>query len=567
MSNMFFKNILIADVQKKTARFVSFEKGLNVITSSENHVGKSSVIKSLYYTLGAEVGFDDRWDKSSKITAVTIDVDGIEYQVVRFIRRFAIFKGAELILLSDSVTHQLAPKLAEIFGFSVYLAEKRGDKRVVQAPPAFTFMPYYIDQDNGWSELYGSFKRMEQFSKPERAKSLYFHLGIYTKDTIRLQAKKDSLKGEKAELQDKEQQLIITINALSKELNNIIPADDEKELEKHLQKPKEEIEVLVREIGQKRNCIQRLQTSLEQHESQLCIIKQFQKMEVPESLNKKTLHICPNCGYELDNDLYKLVRNNYNRSNSEYLYAQIEFIVNNIRTELISQEQQYINLMAKLKDKERIYDESQDAYDVYLRHRGLKETLRKYQTELGKNRIDQDIIDNEIKEITKELKKLPGIKEIEQSYSNYVKRNIIALGAWTQEYDVNIKLLNAINAQGSLMPKIILSQYNGLFQTMEEIKNPVIRFPFVVDSPRNMETSVNSSKEILNMIAKITYLPQVIVATVDYDTFGIDDGGDVNRIFFTNEFNLLDEESYSEMCEEVEGLYQLMTSEDSKYIE
>ena len=50
MSNMFFKNILIADVQKKTARFVSFEKGLNVITSSENHVGKSSVIKSLYYT-------------------------------------------------------------------------------------------------------------------------------------------------------------------------------------------------------------------------------------------------------------------------------------------------------------------------------------------------------------------------------------------------------------------------------------------------------------------------------------------------------------------------------------
>ena len=148
-----------------------------------------------------------------------------------------------------------------------------------------------------------------------------------------------------------------------------------------------------------------------------------------------------------------------------------------------------------------------------------------------------------------------------------MKKNIIALGAWTQEYDVDIKLLNAINAQGSLMPKIILSQYNGLFQTMEEIKNPVIRFPFVVDSPRNMETSVNSSKEILNMIAKITYLPQVIVATVDYDTFGIDDGGDVNRIFFTNEFNLLDKESYSEMCEEVEGLYQLMTSEDSKYIE
>ena len=166
MSSMFFKNILIADEQKHTARFIPFEKGLNVITSAENHVGKSSVIKSLYDTLGAEVHFDARWDKDTKITAVTIDVDSTEYRVVRFMKKFAILKGTELILLSDSVTRQLAPKLSEIFDFSVYLAEKGGNKKVVQAPPAFTFMPYYIDQDKGWNELYDSFERMDQFAKP-----------------------------------------------------------------------------------------------------------------------------------------------------------------------------------------------------------------------------------------------------------------------------------------------------------------------------------------------------------------------------------------------------------------
>lgn len=41
MSSMFFKDILIVDVQKYTARFVSFERGLNVITSTESHVGKN----------------------------------------------------------------------------------------------------------------------------------------------------------------------------------------------------------------------------------------------------------------------------------------------------------------------------------------------------------------------------------------------------------------------------------------------------------------------------------------------------------------------------------------------
>ena len=73
---------------------------------------------------------------------------------------------------------EIAPKLAEVFDFYVYLSEKNDEKRVVQAPPAFTFMPYYIDQDNGWTELYNSFERMNQFSKQERAKSLYFHLNL-----------------------------------------------------------------------------------------------------------------------------------------------------------------------------------------------------------------------------------------------------------------------------------------------------------------------------------------------------------------------------------------------------
>lgn len=562
MSSMFFKDILIADVQKHTARFVSFEKGLNVITSTENHVGKSSVIKSLYDTLGAEVRFDPRWDKDTKLTVATIDVNGIEYRIVRFIKKFAIFKGSELILLSNAVTRQLAPKLAEIFDFSVYLAEKGGSKKVVQAPPAFTFMPYYIDQDKGWNSLYDSFERMDQFAKPERDKSLYFHLGLYTKDRIELQARKDRLKEEIIELQESERRFIITIKALTEELNNIIPADSEKELEQHLAAPKKEIEELVQEIGRVRNKLQELNTALQQHENQLDIIKQFQQIQIPEEAEKKARHVCPQCGYEFDDELYALVRNNYNQSNAEYLRAQIELIVSNIRGELQTQEQRYVELMVKLKDQEMIYDESQDAYETYLRHRGLKETVRKYSLELAQNRNEQSDREDEVKNINKELQKIPDKKEIEQTYISFVKQNIIALSAWTQEYDGKIKLLKALNAQGSLLPKIILSQHNSLFQTMASMNSRVIRFPFVVDSPRDKESSVNSSKEILNMIAKITSLPQIILATVDYDTFGVEDGGKVNKIYFDAQFSVLNEATYLERIEEIEGLYALMTSEE-----
>ena len=93
MNEMYFKSILIADIQEKTACFQKFEKGFNVVTSHENHVGKSSLLKSLYYALGAEVEYDNIWGKNSKIYIVNIYVNGKNYTISRFQRCYAIFKN------------------------------------------------------------------------------------------------------------------------------------------------------------------------------------------------------------------------------------------------------------------------------------------------------------------------------------------------------------------------------------------------------------------------------------------------------------------------------------------
>lgn len=76
MKNVYFKSIIIADLQSETARSQTFEKGFNVITSADNHVGKSSLLKSLYYTLGTEVKFDSVWTRQPKLYVLSLDVDG-----------------------------------------------------------------------------------------------------------------------------------------------------------------------------------------------------------------------------------------------------------------------------------------------------------------------------------------------------------------------------------------------------------------------------------------------------------------------------------------------------------
>ena len=302
MKELIFNSILIADISKKAARFQEFSKGFNVITSSDNHVGKSSLVKSLYYALGAEVEFDRTWDKNSKIYIVSFTIDNKKYQIARFLKRFALFENDEMILLTDSVTKELSKKFEDLFSFGVYLPNK-SDNKVELAPPVFMFMPYYIDQDRGWVEIYDSFSNLEQYKKDARIKSLYYHLGVYNKDTIDLMAKKDSLFSQLEKLAVEGERLRTVINALSDELKNIVPAENIAELDRNLAVPKEKISLLVKEIGAKRNEIQKLETSLENHKYQLTaidIVKQH-VIEIPTSSSPmKNILSCPNCGYVMD---------------------------------------------------------------------------------------------------------------------------------------------------------------------------------------------------------------------------------------------------------------------------
>ena len=106
------------------------------------------------------------------------------------------------------------------------------------APPVFTFMPYYIDQDKGWSGLYGSFASITQYKSTDRIKSLYYHLNIYTKRTVELMAERDHLKEHLEILENERDRLNTILSALREETANLPPADTISELDIHLEAPK-----------------------------------------------------------------------------------------------------------------------------------------------------------------------------------------------------------------------------------------------------------------------------------------------------------------------------------------
>lgn len=560
MSEMYFKSILIADIVSHKARFQQFQKGLNVITSTNNHVGKSSLLKSLYHTLGANVKYDSVWNVNNKLFVLDFCVDNIDYRIVRQIKSFAVFKGEELILVTSKVMSELAPLLEKIFHFGIYLDSKK-DGRVTLAPPVFTFLPYYIDQDNGWSELYGSFQNQEQYKKHDRMKSLYYHLSIYTKSAVELMAQRDKLQEELDTLKTDATKLLDIIEALTDEIQGIVPADDVAQFDKNIQISKNKIRTLVKQIGEKRNRIQELEISLEQHEHQLQVITEYHTIAKTAQSNQEIFtHSCPRCGYLYDDEIYNRVHANYLNVSDSYVKTYIGQVIISIRDDLQKEKQQYITLTKKLNNLETAYSNKEDEFDLYIRHRGISESVDKLNTRLGKNQKEQSDIRKALKDIAKELKSFPSKKEVESKYIEFTRLNIIKLGAWNAAYDGTIKLLSPIKAQGTLENKIILSQFVGLFQTMEYFKTQTIRLPFVVDSPRGKEASQESSKELLSMIAGISMLPQVILATIDFndykDSLG-DSAKNATVITLQKHNRLLDEADYITHEAEIEQLLNL----------
>lgn len=555
VKEVYFQSILIADLQKNTARFQEFSKGLNVVTSVDNHVGKSSLLKALYYTLGAEVDYDPVWDKNTKLYIATIQVDDEIYRIARLMKRFAVFHFDKLISITDSVTKELSPLLGDIFDFAVYLPNKESEK-VEMAPPAFTFMPYYIDQDKGWSGLYNSFSSIEQYKKPDRIKSLYYHLNIYTKSTVELMAKRDWLKDELETLQKESERLQVILTALNGEMGNLPPADNIEELEEQLEIPKERIRLLMDQVGETRNVVQEGEMALTQHQRQLYIVQNYQ-LPITDK-GTQTVYTCPHCGYTFDEEIFNIVRANYSEQNEEYLCQQIQLIIDSVSQKLAFAKERYVSLMEELKREEEAFHAEKDEFELYVRRRGLQDSVRRFSENLNRVRIRNAEIIAEIKEISKEIRRLPNKKDVEEKYIECVRLNIIALDAWNPAYEGNIKILQPIKAQGTLENKIILAQFVGLFQTMDYFKSSATRFPFVVDSPRAKEASLTSSKDILKMIAQLEMLPQIILATIDFEDFKDEIKTPTTVITLTEQRKLLRDSDYTDNADYITAMAELL---------
>lgn len=194
MKSLRFEKLELLSAKEKRAREIQFHPRLTVFNGT-NDVGKSSVIKSIYWAFGANPrSIHRKWRDANVRVLLTFTVDGVRHSIMRSGGAFAIFNAADDLLLStSSVTKELAPFLAGLLNFRLVLASRQNEAEI--PPPAYAFLPFYVNQEGSWEKPLAAFDALTQYANFREA-VIEFHSGILGNDFYALEAEKKKIRFE-----------------------------------------------------------------------------------------------------------------------------------------------------------------------------------------------------------------------------------------------------------------------------------------------------------------------------------------------------------------------------------
>jgi predicted ATP-dependent endonuclease of OLD family len=158
MKQLLLKEILLLSQKEKSALSLKFDPKRTVIVGL-NSTGKSCLMKSIYYTFGAQPHqMHSSWIDAQVSSLVRFTVDRLPYSILRQGKFYTLFDLHDEIVAQTTKASEIGVVLAKLCDFKIRLIDKTGE--MVTPPPAYLFLPFYVDQDQGWSKTWASFDRL-----------------------------------------------------------------------------------------------------------------------------------------------------------------------------------------------------------------------------------------------------------------------------------------------------------------------------------------------------------------------------------------------------------------------
>ena len=563
MTDFRFNRLVIFSRTERSARTIDFHPETTVITAP-NHLGKSFILKTLFWTFGAETKVSETW-KGARVSALLYLTIGTEkLAILRDGREFTVFDEADKVIGQfTKVTSEFGPFLAKKLRFGLRLASRQGNELVVP-PPSYYFLPYYFDQDASWSEPWSSFKGLDQMVK-WKGELVEYHTGIkpnsyYDLDSERLQLQKvrDDTQAEVA--------MVKRIrDEIADQLAGVAFQIDLKAFEEEIAEILRDCHTIQGTADRVRERLVELHNDFIEVDAQIGMVtsslrelgKDYQFMKSADD------HIeCPLCRASYPSDFGQVFEIALDQDQCEELLSRLKEERSKLKDAIASESQKHSRheeevarikaLLEKKKEEVSLGDliESESKKEVAVRLKGKIDKL---------NALLFDT-ESKVSDINRKLKAMLSKErkaEILAFFRQRLKEYFLQLGVPAVS-DEKIKNVSApVFEGGSYQPRALLGYGFSVLATMRREfagSDAPVFAPIVIDSPIQQEQDTENHVRVMEFLKK--HRPQgaqMIIGVVDPKN--VDFGGTVLRLNNTPR-SLLSTEAYSDIIAEVDTYVQ-----------
>lgn len=514
--NLIVSSITMVDLTNKEAKKVTFSSGKNLLTSERNHLGKSVIMKSIYYTLGAEVYYPSPIKRLNLLTYIDFILDSHWYRVSRLKNSFSLYCEGNFVGLFSSVG-AFEDELCKLFNLEINLVGKDEAGTIVKCPPAFYYMPYYVDQENGWSANSFSFDRMTQFDMPQRKNSFFFHLGVLDSSYVEISRRKKANERQIGVLTKENEKYLTVIETLQAGLDDAQMSFDTVSLERAISLRQKEIKKLLDELSKVRSKLVDAEDQLIRLTHDKEILSKYIKMKAPQEESEKDDFVeCPRCGMVFERTIKQ-------RLEKTYLLESLHDDYTTLSEKQVALERKIARLRRSFSDKQRMltaYERSlntdQESYNTYVKSKATNQLLREYREQIGENATRIDVLRKDTTTIRQQLEAYSQERvQANTCYLANLSKLFVSLDIPSDQIDDNSEPGSALVASGAYGPRCKISQMLAFAETQHAVAPDMISFPLVIDSPNVLEQDSEHLDSVIRTLLTWDKTDnQIIVASI-----------------------------------------------------
>ncbi|MBZ5503998.1 MAG: hypothetical protein LAO78_00800 [Acidobacteriia bacterium] len=555
MNHFKLHELLLLSEKEQKARKITFHPQATVLTGS-NETGKSSIIKSVFQTLGADPAkVSPEWKSAGVFSLLKVEVAGVILHFFRHLQAYAVFdENGALLYTFTSVSREVGPYLANLVNFHISLITKTNVK-ITPPPPAFFFLPFYIDQDKSWDSSWAGFANLG-YIKDYKKNMAEYHTGIRPNRFYELSTKRAALKTTIAEIEARVKVIKGVLSRLRTQFSNSEFDVDTHAFEAEIDKLVHEAQALLKAENELKSQL----SELGEYRNQLLNQRQVVQSALSELQADYELAVdsaayveCPSCGQEYANSFVERFELAKDQDQLSEFLADMESEIAKTETKIAKAREQFKENAASAAIISDLLNTKKE--EVTLRtvtlNVGRREaaaefdkTIAEENEELAKYLLKQNEISKELKSLDDKARK----KEIIGYYANHLQSFLTKLHVSNVGPEAYKAVTADLAKMGSAKPRALLAYFFAILHTAYKYSEAAF-CPIVIDSPQQQEQDKNNLRAMLELMRdQRPNQSQLLLGIVD--DLGVDFSG--TRIELTEKFNVLRKADYQSVKAEIE---------------